>query len=636
MIQNKTIWTFSFRLWWVIALCLAWVFLVRDSELFSDLTSLSRSILFAGVIALFAWFYRDVRFECVVEKRDLVWFVALVAALSLVNGHVLLQALACDELYHLGMASQSVIAIEKIIHHGGPLAAYIRNRPMTELVALLNVTVLACTALIGWCCVQIISRFSTDERRTRARFILLFVVLIAVGQLFRSFPSRIEIHPPLRLLPLFLAQLFFGYDDVVFRMVSTVMLAGLGVLGVNYVRTHASAGRETSRRRVLLGIAGFTVPTILHVSSIVEPSIWVYGTWLGAFVLLSRFFSSKDERYLIATGVLIALGSLARQNGMVLWAVLGLVLLWKRPKASTWVKSLLPCLWFLPFFAHLVFGNHPAKSDHPIQNVVDATTSAKSFFFIAMQTTPPWIFSAVVLVGLFVAYKLWRKEPATVVWLAAIPAFILYFSINPFLWPLGRYQAEWISPIITVLLLTIASRVPERPLNALAGMSVVVMLYSLYTVRELHRDSYYDSWPERRITSESMYPYRQAFGHLEQAPEGGSFTFTFGVPVYGEWLLYLRGYSFNDVEMYRSLQNQWQGMVETSGSWQDLVAKARGAHIRYQVVQYGNRREMQHRAGWQNDAERMMRIAAATPNSGVMRLDTYSGDLEGKIDVYGF
>lgn len=636
MNQSKIIWSMQIRLWWIIAGCLAWIFLIRDSELFSAFGSLPKSMLFAAVIAVFCWFYRDLKFACVVRKSDIAWFLGLTGLLSLINGHVLVQALACDELYHLGMASQSVVAIEKIIRHGGDLGAYLRGRPMTELVPLLNFIVLGCAVFIGWMSLRIVRWGKTDEAQSRIRFLLLFLILAAVGQLFRSFPDRAEIHPPLRLLPLFLGQFFLGYDDFVFRMMSTLTLAGLMTVGVNYIKFGNNGDNEPSFRRTFIGLAAFAVPTLLHVSSIVEPSIWSYSTWLGVFFLLSRYAALKDERYLIAIGVMIALGALMRQNAMVLWSVLGIVLIWKRPKTSIWFKALLPCLWFLPFFFHLVFGNHPAKSDHPIQNVVSAAVSGKSLFFIFIQTTPPWGVAALILTAFVCIYKLWKDENAVLVCLALVPAFVLYFSINPYLWPLGRYQAEWIAPAISILGLIVAARVGRRHLPFLTGLFAVLTFYSISTVRQLHRDAYYGTWPERRITSESLYPYREAFGHLQQAPDGGRFTFTFGVPIYGEWLLYTRGYSYDEVELYRSLQSRWQSIGESSHSWMDLVAKARAAHIRYHVIQYGNKREMQHRAAWQNEVEALLRLAAATPQSGVKRLDTYSGDLEGKIDVYEF
>lgn len=636
MNQNRSIWSLDIRLWWFIAVSLAWIFLVRDSELFSTLTSLPKNALLAAIIALFSWFYRDLKFTCVIRKDHLAWFVGVATLLSLINGHVLLQALTCDELYHLGMASQSVIAVEKLIRAGGAFGAYLRMRPMTELVPLLNIAVLCVAVLICWLSLKLVRLGKTEMSQSRIRFVLLFLILIAVGQLFRLFPHRVEIHPPLRLLPLFFGQFFFGYDDFVFRMASTLTLGLLMTLGVGYVKTKSDVVSESSHRRVFIGLAAFAIPTLLHISSIVEPSIWAYATWLGVFFLLSRYFAQRDERYLITAGIVIALGALMRQNAMVLWSVLGIVLLWQRPKASTWFKCLLPCLWFLPFFSHLVFGDHPAKSDHPIGNVIAATLSGKSLFFIVSQTTPPWILVASILAIFAVFHKLWKNEAAIITCLALVPAFILYFSINPFLWPLGRYQAEWIAPAITILGLMVAACVERRHLPFLTGVFAVVTFYSVYVVRELHRDSYYDVWSERRITSESIYPYREAFGHLEQADEGGRFTFTFGVPVYGEWLLYARGYSYNDVELYRSLQSQWQEIGEASHTWFELVSKARAAGIRYHVIQYGNKREMQHRASWQNQVESLLRTAAATPNSGVTRLYTYSGELEGKIDVYEF
>lgn len=636
MIKVERSVAFNLNISLVVACCLGWVFLVRDMELLAGTPELVKNIVLSAVIAGFAWLYRDLSFRITLTRKRFAVLAGLVCCFSLINGHVLLQAVACDELYHVGMASQSVIAIERMIRHGGELAGYMSRRPMTELVSTLNVLLLMFVVGAGIFYRSLLRRINNPSVKTQIRFAFMFVVLVLVGQMFRQFPSRVEIHPPLRLFPLFLAQGVFGYDDFVFRMVSTVALSLIAAIAVDYV-THRVDPSDGSRwLRLAVAILACAVPTVLHAASIVEPSIWCYGTWMTSFFLLSRYFETSDDRFLMGTGVAIALGALMRQNALVLWPVLGLVLLWKRPNWLTWVKALLPVLWFLPFFSHLLFGNHPAKSDHPIKNVLDATLSGKSLSLILQQTTVPWILLALVLMGLVVVQKLWRKEYALIVLLGLFPAFVLYFSINPYLWPLGRYEAEWIAPAIGILALVVAAGLPNYVVKPLAMIAGLAICYSVYTVRELHRDSYYGQWPERRITSESMFPYREAFGHLQQAEKSGQFTFTYGVPIYGEWLLYLRGYSFAEVESHRVLQSKWQNMVESSKTWSDLVQKARAEHIRYNVIQYGNRRELQHRAEWQNVAQAMLKQAAAAPGSGVSRLDTYSGDLEGKIDIYEF
>ncbi len=640
MSEAKKSCSFQFRLTPLIALALTWSFLVRDLGLFSHWPLLLKNAILALCIAASAGLYAEIGWRIRWTNRQLGIFFGLTALLTAINAPALMQALACDELYHLSMASQTVHFIEKMARsiQSPFLSAFFRNRPMPELVALVNFNLLMVLAAGFLFCKWALNKVKSPNLQAKFIFGGTFFFVFCVGQLFSTFPARLEISPPLRTLPLFIFQALFGFDDFVFRMTSLLATAFVGTCGVHYAtqaRKKKGGAEEAWSLIVSVAVVLF-VPTVLHNSSIVQPSVWAYCSWVGVFLLLSRYFQHRDPRSVIAAGVLLSIGCLMRQNAVVLWPVLGVCLFIARADSKTWALTLLPVLWFLPYVRLLFdgFHHHPVTDSFPIKNVVDSVVHGGGVAALVRGTTPPWILFAVLSAAVALRKKIWRSELAVLTLLGLVPAYGLYFSIKPHLWPAGRYQGEWLGAAIAILGLVLAAHLEKKWLKPFAALSLLLSLYSVTTVRQLHQDAYYGGWPERRISTESVFPYREAFRHLQQQEASGLFTFTGGVPTYGEWHLYLRGFSFARVEEHRNLQKQWEKWFQQPVTWPVIKQAMSAVGIRYSVVQYGNRREQQHRLAWQNRAESLMREAAAQPKSGLILRDRFYGDLEGSIDIF--
>ena len=112
------------------------------------------------------------------------------------------------------------------------------------------------------------------------------------------------------------------------------------------------------------------------------------------------------------------------------------------------------------------------------------------------------------------------------------------------------------------------------------------------------------------------------------------FAWIGGVPVYGPYFLYLRGYSAAQVEKWKGMQGQFESMAERSSAAADLINGVKHAGFAYVVVQYGDKREYQHRSVWQNAAEGWVREAARRPDSGITLEHRFYGPFEGAIDIF--
>jgi hypothetical protein len=642
--QNKII---NAPLWPIIYLALVWVFLVRDMGILESLGVPLKVFVLATLATSMAWLYRLIRIQIGFSKRDLFAFLAAFLFLVIVNSHVLLEAIACDELYHAGLSSLSIFGVEKFIERNPSSIGlhWLMDRPMTQVASAVNLSLLVflSVGIFGWKKIYVWVQKGLlqkdhlqKEGRTVFLFMSLFVAAILVGFLAERLPYRSEIHPPLRLLPLLLSQLLFGFDDLAFRLVGIMALSGLFVFAVRYV-TQEDVHPLKSSKIYLVAILVLSLPVIQHMATIVEPSIWAFAGWLMAFFMLSSIFKVKKHNThdpLVILGVFISLMSLMRQSAMVLWFALAVALIMLRAKPKTWALSLLPVSWFVPY---LLFAtkNHHLSPASPIDSVMSSITSGKALEVTVNALTGPWAVVFALLVIVVTIKRLPKREPGLVVLLSAIPAFALYFSISDFLWPLSRYHGEWVGALTVIMGLVVLRFVNAAQGRLVLVLSTFLLFYSINTVRHLHVDHGYGVWPERRITTESIFPYRDAFRHLLQQESAGSFTFTAGVPTYGEWYLYLRGFSYSQVQAHRKFQRDWEGLVNASTSGEDLFQRARQLGLKYAVVQYGSKRENQHRAGWHNRAEVLLR-QAANGQSGVVLQNRFYGDLEGSIDIFEF
>ncbi|MCX6124184.1 MAG: hypothetical protein NTV34_05465 [Proteobacteria bacterium] len=645
-ITNRPVFSLRIAASTVLLVSLCWSYGVRDLYLLDSLgfqSSLSKNMLIGLLVVLVAWCYRDFSIEFGAKRWHLQAFAFYVAFIFMSNWSALSEGLACDELYHAGMSSLTVLAAQKVLNQGEPWT-WFATRPMPEVVGYFSMLFLVAASvviLVGRCLDRLCVLFAKGRPWGAAcRWIFAFLIIVAVGQLVRTFPYRSESHPPLRLMPLFVSQVIFGYDDLSFKIPGVLSLAAVAVLFASLVAESRRRFHCVAPQNLLValgvGLLVCLIPTVLHAGTIVEPSIWGFVSWSLCFYLLNQFLVTEDTDLLVWAGLTVGVGSLMRQNAIVLWPVIGLVLMWKRPSLMVWVRTLAPGLFLVPFLISIMDGRHAASAGAQLSNSWKALVSLTGFKVILFGTTPPWIIVGLAGIGIVLIQKIWKQVPGLVILFGLIPAFILYFMIWPYLWPIGRYQAEYVGAALGIALLGVGVWLPPKFYRHALILSLLLMAYSWQVMRTLNQDKYYGEWTEKRISTESAYPYREALGFLQRQADGREFAFIGGVPVYGEYHLYMRGFSKVDVERIRTIQGQIEEGFKNIRTASEVVGLAKRIGFRYMVVQYGDKRESQHRAEWQNRMEAIVRGGAGDPGSGVRLQHRFYGNVEGGIDIFEF
>jgi hypothetical protein len=337
----------------------------------------------------------------------------------------------------------------------------------------------------------------------------------------------------------------------------------------------------------------------------------------------------------VLAGSVTGLGVLARQPVGVLWLGVACVYLWallagrvrRTLIAPLRIFSLAPAA--LPYFVNVGRLGHVAtdQGTSVMGRVFDSITSGTGPMAIANSTTLPW---AIVFAVALVASLLTLRWGALVL-LLTVPGYLVYYSIWSYLWGLGRYQAEYVTPFIA-LSLAAAAPLVRKPATRIVAAALlgVLCLGSLQVHRDLNQDINYREWPRMRITTTAYLPYDEALGYLVREESHGQFAILGGMPWYGDFALWQAGFDFDAVRRWRTAQRALGGMLPQVRSVEELAAACRRAHVAYLVVQGGRKRERQHRI---EPVQRSIALLERPHIASFVREMTFSDRFGGIMDI---
>lgn len=618
---------------WLIGICLAWAWLVRDFSLPWSVAFFPKAFSVIFLILTFAFIYRNVFFEFKAYLKEFIIFIAAILFIVFATGPTVWEALACDELYHASLASPQ---LHFLLRHLGENYPFLQTRPMPELVHTLNIILVTCFTLLIF-----IWNKCSKKILFPAKWLIGAGLLYGLASYFQHIPGRLEFHPPLRLLPLFVSQTLFGFDDFSFRLPGILAAAfaatacGKVVFDAQKLRLQnkADVSQFEIAFQLIATVLILTIPLLAHVATIVEPSVWTYTAWIFCFILINnRELNCLNSHRFILCGIVIGLFTLMRQNTLILWFPLGLMLLFERPPLKIWLLALLPGLFFLPTIHTML--NHPAAAAGSILNVWLSLKSGAGPFAILHSTTLPWV---LILVGVCVFALVKKEFSVKVFYIAFVPAYVLYFMIWDFLWGMGRYQAEFIGSLCAISVVVLFKSLHKSLLNWIVLPVLGILIFGVCTLRTLNQDHSYAQWPQKKISTESVFPYRQSLGFLNRQDTSGKFVFLYGVPIYGEILFYIRGFSYFEIEQYKIRQEKFSAKIKEMTTPDQLKKTLSELDIKYIIVQAGDKREWQHRSGEVASMIALIsNISKGNETDNVKLFGRFIGDYEGTVDIYSF
>ncbi len=642
-----------FRLSSVIAVLLSWSYLVNSTYMPFTADPFVYALLLSAFIVFASTFYTNDVFEFNVSSADVVVYLLYLAMMLALAHSEFSHSIGGDELYHAKRASSYWFfkGLTGRVACAHPLPVSLINSYCSLLVILSAVLV---TSL---------------NRSLRAAFpgvmstVVLFAELAVLGILCSFLRGPMEPHPPLRLLPLFLGQLFFGLQDFSFRLPGVFATAFVAFLVYKLVR------HEFADRVFYSWIAGalvMLIPTVYHCSTIIEPSIWVFVC--ASIAILSFIWAQKTDqpKFITLACVILGLGVLFRQNLILFWPAAALFLLANRTLINRPVYLLLPILFSVPYFFTIAHIGHPVVRVDLLNNKVPAEAAGVApslplskanteipipiphsktqrmltpfmnvYHSLVTGEGPRYLFHSsdffwilFLLAGM--AFTLIVAPSSAQIFYLALPiGYFLFQMLIPDLWGVGRYQAEYIGPCTMLVILLLF--IEFSPTGPLVGTAFVLGAHSLFLNNTLTQDIYFDGKFHRRLSTEFTFPYRQALDFVHAQAAGPQILMVGGAPDHGEFLLWLRGFTPDEAERYARLREKWDQFLlaapePTPTSFADFLKENQ---VSYVLVEFSDLRERKNRPAV---IQRVIESINTVPSLQLMH--TVVGDSRSAIDIY--
>ena len=621
----------------LVGITLTWSLLVR-SFIFPGPAIIRYTFACATIFAIVN-IYKGFFIRFAITRLEVCVLFSYFILFALLNNVILAEAIASDELLHAEMSALPIgILLALLSRFSMPPVLY--TIPVNDLSYYVSGVLLSLFSLA-----YVLYTRYYKSCPAWLKHALFLIVLLIIGFLARYLPGRIENYPPMRLIPLFISQLFLGVNDFAFRIPGIAAVSFVSLLTFKLVLNRVQSRYLFS---YLIGFSIYMIPTVFHSSAQVEPSIWAFCSWALCIYAVYWAYEKNDADYMIAAGLIVGVGSLFRQTVFVLWPVLLLFFvinphfrqhLYKKKSAVILVRTFLPGLFVIPYLVTVkALGHAATTSGLSLANVYESIVSGAWLTTTLHSTTLPWCIFFIS--GLcIVLYR--SKRRIKYFYLSYFPAYILYFGIVYYLWNSGRYQAEYIAPLIMMTIFLLSIELKKTSQNVLAAVLVFLSLFSFHANATTRQDIHYDLWTYKKISTDSTFPYKEAISFLQRQQTDGKFIIIGGVPTYGNMILWLRGFTLSEAENYRIRQDKFNSeFLSSTGpkNASDFFNFLKKNDVHFFAIQYGDKRELQHRAKNLQQFMKMMTDFYVAPlnaaNAPYTLQQTFIGKFEGAIDLY--
>lgn len=486
-----------------------------------------------------------------ISKKDIWILVSFLVFFVILNWNFLNQSLVGDEIYHAKMANRfSLKMADAIFSH----FEFLKDFSYSNLLQILNLFGVAVLLFI----IVLLKKYP--------KYSAVFLVLL-FGYFHNFTWLSNEPHPPLRLFPLWLISSLLGMSNFGFRLPQTFALVLLSFVVWRVFTTRI--GQSTS---YLLALAVATLPVVLHVSVLVEFSIWT--TFVAVLILLTFFPDDNDDKVeswkFLYLSWSIALGALIRQPIFLLSIPLVMYFFIKRFKKEVnhnnanpdWMVFL-PLCFMLPFISKSILLGTPATyiPSEEIPFISSYLPAWKRLFFVLQSGAFTdliikhlgFLVAFICLLAL-VPFRRFSFKYKVIVILSFLVLYLPFYLIRPSLWGAGRYYAEALAPFYAIGLIELTLFLAKKRASyhiskvVLAGLIVFNLFeyQSLYSAQLNVESDMVVGNEFPKIVSKKYYDWDSALVAAKKEGYGDSLL-NLGV-VYGVFPLIKNGYSFAEVK----------------------------------------------------------------------------------------
>lgn len=538
----------------VLAIVFFWTYGLFGALTLPQFGLIGNSLISLAFAAILIWLIylskKDFFSEILVFRlKDLVIFLGSAVFLLIFSLNSLTLPLVGDQLAHAQQSQLPVLTmIDWLVGHSD----YFSDLPLRDILWVFNLTILA----IGLFSLFV---FRKAKWQWPAIFFGLFFLLSRFAIVFLGGASGP--HPPLRLLPLWLTSSIFGPFDFSFRLAQF-----FGLIIFIWFLQRLAEKRLGLLLSWFLALAAGTMPVIWHVGLLAEQSVWTAILWSG--FMTSLFFwpaeASSRKKNLLKWICLAAIFTLLRQSAflVLLPLIWGFFQFWRQeqlPARKNAIYFFSPLLVMIPFLLKSFVLGTPADYQGELSLLVRfGSALASGAVFNAIANSLGWVWLVLFFIGLILILGRWRRFwPLAVFFLTSL---IMFYSITPDLWGLGRYQAEYAAPLAIFglfgVFLWLRNKGVKTGFSALAAIVLIganVLVFSGLAAANAPVDDLRTSLGNRMkelgqysVLSELPYDYQLAFSTARKAGYASN-LFVAGT-TYGVFSETLNGFSVAEIK----------------------------------------------------------------------------------------
>ncbi|MBL7196555.1 MAG: hypothetical protein ISS47_00495 [Candidatus Omnitrophica bacterium] len=517
----------------------------KNFSIFTQIT-ISAIVYFIFFLFLYLGYKRpEYADSLVITVRDIFVFLSYFIIMFILSLRDLLIPLSSDQISHCWYSQAH--AIQLILLLNNKLPNIINNFKFANVLYVFNL--LTVFSIIIFCRIL-------KKRNFLIKIILLSLVFILFRVTIIKFWGAYDLHPALRLFPLWLSSSIFSGSNLSFRLPQF-----LGLVTLMWLCQKVARDKLIYWKAWLFGLCIGTMPLLWHVGTLAELSIWTAIIWALLLLTLSKY-ETLDNFNWIRWVSLISIVSLMRQT-----AFLGLIPLFLIPflnnfklknfKFKKFCLISAPILVMLPFLVNSFISFTPyyniQKNASGMQRVLMAVTSGAALKLMLNTVTLPWLIFLPLAFFMF-SFKANKIIKNIAYFVFFIFSFYIFYSIDPNLWSVPRHGTEYALPFVIVGFYIILIKTHESNKASLKLFIMLcfifLILFNIYTFKSLYRLK-----NSHILSSQDAYSYDEATKAVKQEGYAGSCVISGGT--YGVLTEIINGFTVSEVsssfELYKEV-----------------------------------------------------------------------------------
>lgn len=511
-----------------------------------------------------------------IKNKDIIVFASFLIIMFFLSFSVINSSLVGDQLAH---SQQSKLHSITFVYLLSQTTDFFDGFNFSNLIYIIDLL----TIIVG----IFIYKFIRKKN-----FLFQLFVFLSIFIFFRiiiiNFGGMGGPHPPFRLFPLWFSSAIFSSSDFSFRLAQFIGLIGMMWLVQRFANKHLNFVNSW-----FFALTVGTIPVLWHVGVLPEQSIWTAISWI---LFLFYFFDAEEGKFNYIRWIsIISVFTLMRQSAFValipIFLILGLESYKEYRKKKLDHKKVFfmitPIFAMLPFLLNSMINgtsasylggityNIPEKSS-VFYRIWAAIDSGILYNSIINSIRLPWLLF--ILISLFLIYKKPFKVVSVITFF--ISSIFVFYMINPSLWGMGRYQAEYAAPFVVIgffYFFNFIYRQHKFIPKILPFLALPLIIYNIFVFKNLNIYNkpveelypiFTDVIKEKgnyAILSEFPLEYKQAFNEAKKSGYAGK-IFVAG-STYGVFGEILNNFSVSEIiserNIYDSINNAPSGIFSS-------------------------------------------------------------------------